>query len=136
MKPCAAGWTSVRKPSGSPSERAASSGPPEASRQDQSRRIVSHADSPFLHFSALNAHDMGGHRIEHFIAEHDAGKNGRQAIEPGHALEQVRHSRRERVPASLAKIGRKLEDEIVARHCPGALQLFEQRRGECAAPRA
>jgi len=82
----------------------------------------------------VNAHHVGGHRIQHFIAEHDAGKNGGQAIEPGHALEQVRYSRRERVPASLAKIGRELEDKIVARHSPEALQLLEQRRGERAAP--
>src|SRR5882762_10570731 len=113
------------------SERPAGSKPP-----GPAETIVSHTDTAFLHLSALDAYHVGRHRIEHFIAEHDAGEHGRQAVEPGYALEQVRHSHRERVPASLAKIRRELEDEVVARHGSGALQLLEQRRGERAAPRA
>src|SRR5439155_996617 len=110
--------------------------PPGSEPPGPAETIVSHADAAFLQLSALNAHHVGRHRVEHFIAEHDAGKHGRQAIEPGHALEQVRHSRRERVPASLAKIGRELEDEIVARDFPRALELLEQRRSERRAPGA
>jgi len=77
-----------------------------------------------------------GHRIQHLVAEHHAGKSGRQAVEPRHAFKEMRHPRRERVAAPLAKICGELEDEIVARRPSCALQLLEQGRRERAAARA
>src|SRR5882672_2440905 len=98
--------------------------------------IAAHADAALLELPAPHADDVNRHRVQDLVADHDPGERGRKAVEPGHALEQVRHPRGERVAAALAQVCGQLEDQVAAWRASGALELLEQRRRKRAASRA
>src|SRR5215831_16875703 len=102
----------------------------ELARRDAPRPVealAAHPDPAFLDPSAVDAHDVNRHRIQDLVADHDAGEGGRQAVQPRHALEQVRHPRGERVAAALAQVGRELEDQVAVRRRLVAVELLEKR---------
>ncbi len=74
-----------------------------------------------------------GHRVEHFVADHDRRKRLRQFVEPRHACRDLRHGALQQGLLALPQVGAGFEDQVALRQAVECGE-FARRRSRASLP--